>query len=84
MAINGNGRYVNTTKACAIFAFLLTGGFIWATFHKEAPFIAYMEGLVIGLSAIIGKRLAQKWQGKKRGFTNGAKPDKDNDDIPIR
>lgn len=64
--------YVNTAVASAGFIVFLTFGFIWTTFHKDAPFTAYMEGLVLALGFITGKRLWQKWQGTKGGFhSNG-------------
>ena len=78
--------YVNTTLASAVFVFFLTGGFVWTSFHKEAPFLAYMEGLIIALGLITGKRLAQKWGGKKIGFRTDAqqastKKPKDEDEY---
>lgn len=65
-------KYVNSTVACAVFAFLLTFGFVWTSFYADAPFTAFMEGLVIGLGAVLGKRLWQKWGGKKTGFRTDA------------
>ncbi len=64
--------YVNTTVASIGFTVFLTFGFIWSSFYKEAPFTIYMEGLVIALGLITGKRLAQKWSGKKTGFRTDA------------
>ena len=62
--------FVNTTIASIGFVILLTFGFIWTTFYKDAPFTAYMEGLILALGFITGKRLWQKWQGNKGGFQN--------------
>jgi hypothetical protein len=64
--------YVNTTIASAAFVLFLTFGFIWASLHDSAPFTAYMEGLVLALFFITGKRLAQKWQGKTKSFKSDA------------
>ncbi len=63
-------KYVNSSIACAVFALLLTFGFVWKSFHADAPFTAFMEGLVIGLGAVLGKRLWQKWNGQDRSFSN--------------
>jgi hypothetical protein len=60
--------YANTTRASLAFVFFLTAGYIWACFYPAAPFTAYMEGLCIALGLMTGKRLAQKWQGKVKGF----------------
>ena len=67
-------KYVNTTIACAAFAFLLTFGFVWASYKPQAPFTAFMEGLVIGLGAVLGKRLWQKWDGSTKSFNNKTEP----------
>jgi hypothetical protein len=77
-------RYVNTTYAAIGFVVFLTFGFVWSSMHSEAPFTAYMEGLVLALFFITGKRLAQKWQGKDKGFTNVDQPKQDTEEIPIR
>jgi hypothetical protein len=66
--MNNKRAYVNTVRASLVFVFFLTAGYIWACFYPEAPFTAYMEGLAIALGLITGKRLAQKWQGKTKGF----------------
>jgi hypothetical protein len=71
--MNPKSIYVNTARASLVFVFFLTSGFIWTSFYPEAPFTAYMEGLCVALGLITGKRLAQKWQGKDRGF-KGEKP----------
>ncbi len=79
-----NNRYVNSSIACAVFAFLLTFGFVWTSLHKQAPFTAYMEGLSIGLGAVLGKRLWQKYNGKTKSFTNNIYSKKKKDsDIPV-
>jgi len=81
---------INSTVACAAFAFLLTFGFVWTSYRPTAPFTAFMEGLVIGLSAVLGKRLWQKWSGETKSFTNNTaskkpKTDEEDDDaLPIR
>jgi hypothetical protein len=80
---------INSTVACAAFAFLLTFGFVWTSYRPTAPFTAFMEGLVIGLSAVLGKRLWQKWDGSTKSFSNN-KPtptktdEEDGDELPIR
>ena len=78
-------KYINSTIACAAFAFLLTFGFVWTSFYKDAPFTAFMEGLVIGLGAVLGKRLWQKWNGTSKSFANTttskAKKAKDEDEY---
>ena len=81
-------KYVNSTISCAAFAFLLTFGFVWTSYKPQAPFTAFMEGLVIGLSAVLGKRLWQKWSGETKSFSNNnpkpKPPDAEDDDIPIK
>jgi hypothetical protein len=80
---------INSTVACAAFAFLLTFGFVWTSYRPQAPFTAFMEGLVIGLGAVLGKRLWQKWDGSTKSFSNN-KPtptktdEEDGDELPIR
>jgi len=64
-------KYVNTTRATLAFILFLTAGYVLACFYPEAPFTAYMEGLVLAFGIVTGKRLTQKWQGSKGGFTNG-------------
>lgn len=80
--------YVNSTFAAIAFAVLLTFGFVWTSFYKDAPFTAYMEGLGIALTIVTGKRLVQKWGGKKTGFRTDAQQEskaKDLDDkLPVR
>jgi hypothetical protein len=85
--------YVNTTIASAVFVVFLTFGFIWASFYTDAPFTAYMEGLILALGFITGKRLWQKWQGKTKTFKSDATTAKESkkkpacaedDDIEIR
>ncbi len=87
--MKANELYVNSTFAAIAFAVLLTFGFVWTSFHKDAPFTAYMEGLGIALTIVTGKRLWQKWGGKKTGFRTDAQQSAparkiDLDDIPIR
>ena len=77
-------RYINTTHAVIGFVVFLTFGFVWTSLHEQAPFTIYMEGLTMGLFMITGKRLAQRWQGKGKGFANGDQPEKDTDEIPVR
>jgi hypothetical protein len=80
--------YVNTTIASVVFVVFLTFGFIWASFYKEAPFTAYMEGLILALGFITGKRLWQKWQGQTKNFKSDATEAEENaepcDNIPIK
>ncbi len=64
----GKAFYVSTTWASIAFAVLLTFGFIWTSTHKEAPFTTYMEGLLLALGVITGKRLFQTWSGKHAKF----------------
>jgi len=66
--MNPKSVYVNTARASLVFVCFLTSGFIWTTFYPDAPYALYMEGLIIALGLITGKRLAQKWQGKVKGF----------------
>ncbi len=80
--------YVNTTIASLAFILLLTFGFVWTTYHPQAPFGIYTEGLVLAFGVVTGKRLWQKWQGKGKGFalepeTKPKKKDED-DEIPWR
>jgi hypothetical protein len=62
-------KYVNSSIACGVFAFLLTFGFVWTSYRPSSPFTAFMEGLVIGLGAVLSKRLAQKWDGSTKSTT---------------
>ncbi len=79
---------VNSNVACLAFALLLTFGFVWSSYKPTAPFTAFMEGLVIGLGAVLGKRLWQKWDGSTKSFSNNKpKPIPDgaeDDDIEVR
>jgi hypothetical protein len=88
VSITNKSLYVNTTIASVVFVVFLTFGFIWTSFYKEAPFTAYMEGLILALGFITGKRLWQKWQGQTKTFKSDAQDPKETDescnDIPIK
>jgi hypothetical protein len=79
-------KYVNSSIACGVFAFLLTFGFVWTSYRPSSPFTAFMEGLVIGLGAVLSKRLVQKWDGSTKSFSNNkptpTKTDEEGDNVP--
>jgi len=60
---------IRTSVAFIIWAFLITGAFVFTGFKPAAQFTAYATWLTIGLGAYTGKRLFQK----KKEF-NGAAP----------
>lgn len=51
---------VSTSIAFLIWAFLLTGGFMFTGFKPAAQFWAYAMFLTLGLGTYTGKRLIQK------------------------
>jgi len=58
---------VTSPLAFIIWAALLTGGFIFAGFHKDAPFGLFSEWLTGGLVFYISRRLGKFWVGLKYG-----------------
>jgi len=55
-----NGFSLRSTVAFFIYAGLLTGGFIFASYIKDTPYLAFATQLTIGFGIYITKRLIQK------------------------
>jgi hypothetical protein len=46
--------------AFCIYALLMVGGLVWATFRVAAPYETFAINFTIGFGAYLGKRLLQK------------------------
>lgn len=55
-----NGIRLNSTIVTHMYFVLLSGGFVWATYHPESPYLAFATQITIGFIAFITKRLIQK------------------------
>lgn len=65
---------ISTTWAVIIFSVLVTFGFVWSTYHKEAPFNVYSDTLLFAFLGVTAKRLVQKSEkfgGKSEKNPNG-------------
>jgi len=51
---------IRSWHAYLIYALLITGGYVWATFFEDAPFLAFATQITIGFGVYVTKRLVQK------------------------
>uniref|UniRef100_A0A6M3IJ53 Uncharacterized protein n=1 Tax=viral metagenome TaxID=1070528 RepID=A0A6M3IJ53_9ZZZZ len=67
-------KTIHTWLAFIIYAALMTAGFVWTTYLREAPYEIFAKMFTYGFGFYAGKRLAQK--GK--WFANGTSKPGDN------
>ena len=58
---NGKGRFIlYSSAAFVLYALMMTGGFVWATFKPVAPYEVFAWAFTAGFGGYLGKRLWQK------------------------
>lgn len=60
---------MHTTHAFFITLAALLGGFIWATFYPQSPYVAFSGSVALAFGGYVGKRLIQK-KKEYSGFQN--------------
>jgi len=55
-----SGFKFNTTIITHIYFALISGGYMWGTYHPEAPYLAFATQITLGYVAFVTKRLIQK------------------------